>query len=731
MSEPRTLLVSNRLPITATVTDGVLRVERSVGGLATALSGAKSSRTLWVGWPGPTSELRRRQGARLERRLAALDCLSVRLSSAEVRGYYEEIANGMLWPLFHYQPDRLPLEPKHWGTYATVNARFAETVASAWRTGDEIWVHDYQLFLVPGMLRRLLPDARIGFFLHIPFPALDVYRVLPWRREILEGMLGADLIGFHTESYVAHFRAAVAALTDASVEGDEISLEGRAVVTRRYPIGIDVDHFEERAARPAAVTEADTLRAVGDQRLIVGVDRLDYTKGIPRRLLAYERLLSEHPELHGNVRLIQVVVPSREGVRTYREVRNVVEATIGHINGAYGTGTWTPVSYQYRSLTDDSVSALYLAADVMLVTPVRDGMNLVAKEFIASRRDLGGVLVLSEFAGAAEELTEALIVNPYDLDGTAAALYRALMMPREEREERMRALRERVGGMTAARWAEAFLTDLRARQPTADAPPADGVFAAAEQIAELVDTARRAPYLHLLLDYDGTLVPFTDVPSSATPDGELLELLGRLAERPATDVHLVSGRSRDQIDDWFGGLPIALHAEHGLWSRDAGERRWIQQAIGPVPPLDSLLALMRRHAEATPGALVERKSAGLAWHYRMAEQSLGEATAHQLLRELETASRETPMDVLHGEKVVEVRPRGIHKGIVTARVAALKPNGGVLLAMGDDRTDEDLFEALPEGSLAVHVGPTESRAETRIEDASQARGILRQLLNGG
>src|SRR5688500_18504461 len=727
--ESRTLLVSNRLPITASVIDGNLRVERSVGGLATALSGAKCAGTLWVGWPGPTSELGRRQGARLDRRLAALQCVPVRLSSSEVRGYYEEIANGMLWPLFHYQPDRLPLDPKHWGTYATVNARFAETVASSWRPGDEIWMHDYQLLPVPGMLRRLLPDARIGFFLPVPFPALDVFRVLPWRREILEGILGADVVGLHTDSYVAHFRSAVAALTDASVSGEQLTVDGRPVLTRAYPIGIDVGHFAERAARPAVVAEAETLRAVGAQRLIVGIDRLDYTKGIPRRLLAYDRLLSEHPELHGNVRFIQVVVPSREGVRTYREVRNVVDATIGHINGAYGTGTWTPVAYQYRSLTDEAISALYLAADVMLVTPVRDGMNLVAKEFIASREDLGGVLVLSEFAGAAEQLSEALIVNPYDLDGTASALYRALVMPRDEIETRMRSLRDRVHTMPSDRWAQTFLADLRAVRPP-ERTANGGSFATADELGHLGESAKRAPSLHLLLDYDGTLVAFTDVPSSASPDAELIDLLDRLSKRPATDVHLVSGRSREQLDEWFGELPIALHAEHGLWSREAGDRRWTRQEIDSAPPFEDVLALMRRCAEATPGALVERKSAGLAWHYRMAEPSLGEASAHQLLRELEAAARESPMDLLHGDKVVEVRPRGIHKGIVAARGAATRRKGGGLLAMGDDRTDEDLLEPLPDGSLSVHVGPSASQVSTRIESVSEARDILRALLNG-
>lgn len=727
MSDSRTILVSNRLPVTASVVDGTLEVDRSVGGLATALSGTQEeSRSLWIGWPGPSSALGMRQSVELERRLEALDCVSVRLSAREIREYYEDVSNGILWPLLHYQTERLPISPEHWETYAAVNARFAERVADVWRPGDDIWVHDYQLLLVPLLLRRRLPDARIGFFLHTPFPAADVFRVLPWRRQVLEGMLGADVVGFHTQAYADHFQASVRAILAAATNGGRVQHERRTVLVKAYPIGIDAARFEALAQRPAVKAEAEALAGDGDHRLVAGVDRLDYTKGIPRRLLAFERMLEQHAEMHGKVRLVQVAVPSREGVQSYREFRTQLEATVGRINGTFGTPSWTPVSYAYRSLDENGLSALYLAADVMFVTPVRDGMNLVSKEFIASRADLGGVLVLSEFTGAAHELSEAVLVNPYDVEGTAEALYRALTMPSAERRRRMVALRAQVFEGTAAVWAAAFLSDLRAAGP-GSTPVGPAPMSPPEQIADAVERASSAASLVLLLDYDGTLVPFTGMPRDAAPDHDLLELLERLASRPGTAVHVVSGRSREELGEWLGSLPISLHAEHGLWSRRAGEPRWVREQVPEMPPQERIIRLMHAYSERTPGALVEKKSAGLAWHFRMAEEALGNERAGALATELESIAADHDLTVLRGEKVVEVRPSAIHKGIIVMTALEELGPGGVILAMGDDRTDEDLFAALPEGGIAVHVGPRDSRAEVRIADIADARALLRVI----
>lgn len=724
----RTILVSNRLPVTASVEDGNLVVERSVGGLASGLSGAtRNADTLWIGWAGPLSGITRRQAADVNAQLAALDCVPVPLSSREIKEYYEEVSNAILWPLFHYQAERLPPDPRHWSTYAAVNGRFAQAVADAWKPGDEIWIHDYQLLLLPAMLRRRIPDARIGFFLHIPFPALEIFRILPWRQEVLDGMLGADLVGFHTESYAAHFNAAAQDLVAAEWKAPYLTYQDRDVRVGAYPIGIDAGHFEELARRRAVRLEADALRRGADVQVVAGVDRLDYTKGIPRRLLAFERLLTRHPELHGKVQLVQVVVPSRTGVRTYREFRTQVDAAIGNINGAFGTALWTPVAYQYRSLGEDELSALYTAADVMLVTPVRDGMNLVAKEFVASRVDDDGVLVLSEFTGAAAQLTDALLVNPYDVDGMAATLYRALTMSRDERRRRMQALRATVTTQDSTWWAGSFLSDLRnacrERRMSTLAPETSSP----EEVHEVLERARAARLLLLLLDYDGTLVSFTGRPEAARPDTELLGLLGQLAGRTGTEVHLVSGRSRDQLAEWLGDLPVALHAEHGLWSRPAGSNQWKRQEGAGAAAYEQLAAMMSRYSESTPGAVVERKSAGVAWHYRLADETLGTVQAERLAAEMDDLADTHGLDVLRGDKVVEVRPTGVHKGLVVTDVLRQAVPGSLILALGDDRTDEDLFSALPPGSIAIHVGPRESLAPVRLPDVATARAFLRDL----
>jgi len=442
----RVLIVSNRLPITASLADDRLSLSDASGGLATGLRGChERSGGLWIGWPGLPSPLAPPLQTELEDRLHERGIVPVPLSEDELRAYYEEFSNGVLWPLFHYLLDRLPLGAADWSTYETVNRRFADAVVAHYRPGDLIWVHDYQLMLVPALVRQQLPDARIGFFLHIPFPAAEVFRILPWRRQILSGLLGADLVGFHTYAYQQHFAAAVAELVPGEPDEDGIWLEDRRVRFGIFPMGIDAAAFSDRAASSEVAAAASEMKTqAGDRAILLGVDRLDYTKGILRRLLAFEALLRSDDTLRERARLVQVAVPSRASVSSYQEYRREVEETIGRINGAYGTIQSVPIHYLYQSVSMEQLVALYRAADVMLVTPLRDGMNLVAKEYVASRVDEDGVLVLSEFAGAAEELQEALTVNAYDVDDISAAMRRALGLSAAERRARMRALRARV-----------------------------------------------------------------------------------------------------------------------------------------------------------------------------------------------------------------------------------------------------------------------------------------------
>jgi len=718
----RLLIVSNRLPVTVHPSSSGPAVQRSTGGLATGMRGPHERMGgLWIGYPGDLEGLTREARAEVDARLADLRLVPVPLSPDEVARYYESYSNGVLWPLFHYFAARLPLDVRDFDVYERVNARFADAIAARYEPGDLVWVHDYQLMLVPQMLRDRIPDARIGFFLHIPFPSSEMFRLLPHRERLVEGLLGADLVGFHTAGYLRHFASSVLRLTSAPTEVDRIRWRHGDVHLGVFPMGIDAAHFSEHA-ESAEVRELVRDHQREGMRLLVGIDRLDYTKGIPRRLLAFEALLRQHPELHGNIRLVQVAVPSREKVEAYREFRTEVDALVGRIHGEFATAGWSPVHYLYRGLSHPEIVALYRAADVVLVTPLRDGMNLVAKEFVASRPDGDGVLVLSEFAGAASELSEALRVNPYDVDGTAEALHRGLTMPEAERRTRMAVLRERVMQHDVHRWASSFVARLEAAGGSTSTPrpsPAAALDAAVER-------ARAAPRLLLLLDYDGTLVPFTPSPELAVPDDALLALLRRLAARPGAQVHVVSGRKRGSLERWLGALPVGLHAEHGFWSRSVGgawtgaempDRRW----------RDPAQEILREFADRTPGALIEEKTAGFAWHFRGADPEYGAAQARELAVHLSALLTNAPVAILQGDMVVELRPHGVDKGLAARRILAAAPRDALVLAAGDDRTDEDLFAALPAGSVAVHVGPSESRAALRVGTVGAMRAVLQRI----
>jgi len=462
MASSRLLIVSNRLPVTFVREHGSLVLRRSSGGLATGLRGPHDeSGGLWIGWPGRLGAMSAAERRSVEQQLADERVVPVEISEREEKMFYGSISNSVLWPLCHDRLDQLPLRIEGWEEYGRVNARFAEITAREYRDGDLIWIHDYHLFQAPALVRERLPNAPIGFFLHIPFPTPEIFLTLPGRRALLEGMLGADLIGFHTRRYLGHFAAVLRRLYGVEMDrNDTINWRGRQVKLVVAPMGIDAAHFSERAGSSEVDTERREMRAMG-QHLIVGIDRLDYTKGIPRRLLAIEQLLLRHPEWMEKVTLVQLAVPSRGDVGSYQRSRSEIEGLVGRLNGRYGTATWTPIHYLYRSVTDTTLLALYRAADVMLVTPVRDGMNLVAKEFAASRVDEDGVLVLSEFAGASAELTDALIINPYDVDGMADAVHEALTMPARERRDRMRRLRTHVMENDVHRWVAGFLDQLR------------------------------------------------------------------------------------------------------------------------------------------------------------------------------------------------------------------------------------------------------------------------------
>jgi trehalose 6-phosphate synthase/phosphatase len=725
MADGRILIVSNRLPITTSVVEGEVSFAPASGGLATGLRGChESSNGLWIGWPGISGPLEKHHRTELDRQLAARGIVAVHLTGEELRDYYEDFSNGVLWPLFHYLLDRLPLGPSAWSTYEAINRRFAEATIDCYREGDLIWVHDYQLMLVPGMIRAQLPSARIGFFLHIPFPSAEIFRILPWRRQILTGLLGADLVGFHTFRYQQHFTAAVADLLGLEVDDDGAWVDERRVRFGVFPMGIDVESFETLAARSDVESAVAELRTqAGERAIMLGVDRLDYTKGIPRRLIAFESLLRSDESLRDRVRLVQVAVPSREAVPSYQEYRRDVEEMIGRINGAYGTINSVPIHYLHQSVTSEQLVALYRAANVMLVTPLRDGMNLVAKEFVASRVDDDGVLVLSEFAGASEELQEAVSVNAYDADAITDAMRTAMNMPVAERRRRMEAMRARVKSYDVQQWANHFVQALAAE------PPADRRETPDAVLAEMLGETRSVKPLAVLLDYDGTLVPLAETPDEAQPDAGLLSLINELAGREDLMVLMVSGRSRNTLENWFGTLPIELWAEHGVWYRPPGADRWAAtvEDVGGAW-LEKAGAIMRQFARTTPGAFVETKTSCIAWHFRRAARGFGAAKARELRLALSRALAAEPTEIIEGKRVLEVRPRGASKALVVQHLLARAPAPASILAFGDDRTDEEMFAALPRAAVSIHVGPGASLARYRLRNPPAVRSFLRRVI---
>ncbi len=695
----RLVIASNRLPFTVESGRGRLQLRPTTGGLASALAAVhQNGNNLWVGWPGDCSALDDRASAELDATLQQRHFAPIPLSGRELIDYYDGVCNAALWPVLHYQLERLPLNLPPFEAYRAVNERFAEALLANHRPGDILWIHDYHLMLVPAMVRRRLPEAQIGFFLHTPFPAADVFRVLPWRRELLEGILGSTLVGFQTPGDTANFAATLKALMGYAVDDSGVVADGRRVDFGTYPVAIDAQRLRDPGRPTRRFTRADT-------RLFVGVDRLDYTKGIPLRLAAFERLLTSHPALRGCVQLLQVAVPSREHVPAYASLKREVEALIARVNVQFGTPAWTPVRYFPESLPPADLAALYRATDVMLVTALRDGMNLVAKEFVSSREDEDGVLVLSELAGAAGELQEALTVNPYSVEDLVDAMAQALDMDREERRSRMAALRVRTNGHTVHSWADRFTSHISAATTGCLNRPA----AAAKTIRGVID---RGAHVALVLPFEGVLVPDARDASRSGPDPELSHLLRDLSLRAGMTVHLVSGFDHETMDEWFDRVPAVIWAEHGLWRREADGRRWRLTQWSASEWADDVRQLMEQFVTSTPGAFVEARPAELTWHFSRADATLGQSQAQTLAALLRDAADFLGYEVTITRSVVEVRAAGLSRHRTVQKVIQMnQAHRVVFVGAGDSAVRNALRAAdiLIDFSVETPSDPRRSR----------------------
>ncbi|MBA3881864.1 MAG: bifunctional alpha,alpha-trehalose-phosphate synthase (UDP-forming)/trehalose-phosphatase [Chthoniobacterales bacterium] len=721
---PTTIInVSNRLPVTVGE-----QITKSSGGLVAALEGlsADDYNLKWFGWPGGAIVDAARQRKVQEILTEDHGCIPVFLSDDEVAGHYEGFSNSSLWPLLHYMANYMRYDPAWWDYYQTVNQRFADKVLQTAKPGDLVWVHDYQLMLVPAMLRERMPDLKIGFFLHTPFPSFEIFRCHPKRRELIAGMLGANLIGFHTFGYVRHFRSTVLRLLGLESEITRIrSYDGHTSVMGVFPIGINAAKFAEALDSPEFTKRRLELEtSYAGKRVVLSVERMDYTKGILHRLDAIERFLEELED-RDSIKFVFVSVPSREEVEEYKELRAEMEARIGRINGQYSTLSSSPIRFIHASVNFTDLCALYSTADVGMVTPLIDGMNLVAKEYIACQRDRHGVLILSEFAGAAEELSNATLVNPYDAQAVAESLTAALAIPEEERRACNEPMRDRVMKYDAQHWARTFIEQL-AGTVAGTVTMFDRPEKAAQLLSDAFSDSKRVA---LFLDYDGTLREIERDPRAAKPTPEVLQLLHLLDQHENIDVTIISGRTSADLEAWFGEHDIGLIAEHGAAARRAGTRAWEQLDRNiSYRWKDEIRDVLRLYEQSTPGSFVEEKRTSLVWHHRKTDPEFGTWKAHELMHELGTMLVNEPVKIRHGRKIVEVTAEQVSKGGAVRRLLSQKPYDLVLCA-GDDQTDESMFEIESPSFVSIKVGNEPSRAAYRLRDPAALRKFLVDALS--
>lgn len=727
----KTIIVSNRLPIEFKTTANQTEAVPSAGGLATGLKSVHADgNSLWIGWSGLTEEqIDGTSKNDIATAASALRCVTVPLTEKDLKDYYLGFSNRSLWPLFHYFMAYTEYDPEQWLAYKHVNEKFADVVLAHADEGDQIWVHDYQLLLLPGILRERKPSLSIGFFLHIPFPAFEIFRTCPWRNELLEGVLGADLVGFHTYGYVQNFLSSVKNISGFPVKFNEVQIDSRTVKADAFPMGIDYQSFHEAALAHLRRNDHSEIMArlaehstkYPDSKLVLSIDRMDYTKGIPHRIRAFEHFLEKYPEFREKVRLVMLAVPSRTNVPQYTKLKKETDELVGRINGKFATIDWTPVWYFYRSMPFDDLVDLYSFSHVALITPLRDGMNLVAKEYVASRTEGDGVLILSEMAGAASEMQEALIVNPHNVDQFADALKTALQMDVAEQRLRMKSMQKRLSRYNVDRWAQDFMKALSEKNRLTAAPAACKKMS--PSIAEQVlSDYKDAHEKLLLLDYDGTLVDFCGNPDDACPDDALYSLLDKINRDEGTEIAIISGRGRDSMEKWFGHKDYTLITDHGIWMR-RDKRDW-QQLEEPKNQWKEIVRpILENFVDRTPGAFIEEKEYSLAWHYRKSDSDMAEIRTRELKALLNDLVAENGLSVLEGSKVLEVKNSIVSKGRAASNLIAAK-HPDLIFAAGDDLTDEFMFDALPDSAHTVKVGTADTKARYYVADRNGLKKLL-------
>ncbi len=732
----KTIIISNRLPVQLQISNGDITAIPSVGGLATGMKSVHSGGdSLWIGWSGLTNEeIPKELSPKIDAALKEHGSSRVNLTEKEVDGFYYGFSNRTIWPLFHYFLEYSEFELQNWEIYKSVNQKFADAIIEAADDDDTIWIHDYQLMLVPQMVREQKPDISIGFFLHIPFPSFEIFRTLPWREKILEGLLGSDLIGFHTYDYERHFLSSVRRLLGLDVSFNDIYSDERVIKVDSFPMGIDYKKFSEAAKKNEDTAPEDLSElqrrlynhkeSTADAKFFLSIDRLDYTKGIAKRLNAFEYFLNKYPEYKEKVRLIILAVPSRSNVPQYQLLKREVDELVGRINGEFSTVSWTPIWYFYRSMPFENLIDLYTTCDIAWLTPIRDGMNLVAKEYIATRTDKTGVLILSEMAGSANEMNEAMLVNPNNFEQTADALKEAINMPKEEQIERNSILQKRLERYNVEKWANDFMSSLLDQKSKDHSHVARRL--SVDLMDTIIDSYKSSSKRLLFIDYDGTLAGFHKDPQKAAPDEELYELLDNLNNQKDTEMFLISGRDKETFTKWFLHKKYNMIVEHGVWiSRDGEEFKMLENVKKDW--MEKILPVLESFVDRTPGSFIEEKNYSLAWHYRNTDPDFGQKRASELNTVLTSLIGTDDLSVLNGNKVMEIKSSNVNKGRAAMRMYA-EEQYEFVFAIGDDWTDEFMFMELPEDSITVKVGRQKTNARYYVDSIKNVRALLSRFV---
>ena len=728
----RIVIVAYRLPFTIKHRNGTLTAVQNTGGLVSAVLSLTSrmrnsdrntamDKTVWVGMGDFDAD----QMNSLEEVRDTFELMPVKIPENLNEKFYGGFCNDLIWPLFHYFPSMAVFGKGYFDSYRRANQLFFKELKKIIRPGDFVWIHDYQLFLLPGMVREEFPEASVAFFLHIPFPSYEIFRIMPdgYQKAILKGLLGSDLIGFHTHDYAQHFLKSVKRSLGYDISLNTVMAEDIYSRADAFPISIDFNKFHDSVHLPETEKFISRIRKQKRDRLLIfSVDRLDYTKGFLNRLAAFELFLERYSTMRGRVIFNMVMVPSRDTIMRYQEMKKEIEATVGRINGKYGTLDWNPITYQYKSLKFNELVALYSHSDVGLLTPLRDGMNLVAKEYVAAQHKHYGMLILSELAGAAAEMSESILVNPTDISQMADAIYNALTMKGEEKKVRIEAMKKRLRDYDVFSWADDILrTTVRVKE---DRRSYRVRLISREIENGIIESFYRAKSPLLFLDYDGTLVPIRELPEMAIPDVRLISLTERLAL--VTELVIISGRNRDFLDKWFSNLNLTLIAEHGAFIRYAGGE-WESSVDYDEAWKERIMPLLSRFTNRCKGSFVEEKRASLSWHYRNADEDLSALRAIELKNELEESIVNMPLQVIDGHKVVEVKMSGYNKGSAAKKLTATGVHD-FILAIGDDKTDEELFAALPDNAISLKVGKGPTRAKYNFSRQSEVTEFITRLV---